>query len=422
MSAQGKAGDDAQRSVDRYSMADPEVARCPLGYYAAMRAEAPVHRDPGTGFYWVAKHAAVTAGAMDVRALSSRSELIVKQRLQPRAKALWDAAGMQVLDTLVTGDPPEHEHYRALGMSLFNPKKVDELTPYIQTRVDELIDALGERTEIDFVSAFAHQLPARIVCDEFGFPREDQQRFKQWTDAVFALMVPGISEAEEVEMVKQLIELFRYLEGHILRAQQESSGRVMHTLATMTRKDGAPFTMLERSWMAVATFVGGNDTTIGMLAAGVVRLAQNPALQQQLRDDPSLMPRFIEELLRLDSSVQALLRRATAELAIDGTTIPEGANVILCTASANRDPERWVEPEAFRLDRNDGRRHLAFGQGIHTCIGMHLARRELHVAFDTLLRRWREIELTIPDVDAVRVPLPFHRAYSSLPIRFRHTA
>ncbi|MET0657342.1 MAG: cytochrome P450 [Steroidobacteraceae bacterium] len=409
----------ASREVDRYSMADPAVQRCPLGYYAAMRREDPVHQDPGTGFWWVARHDTVARAAMDATTFSSKSPLVVKKALGPRARALWNAAGMEVLDTLVTGDPPEHEHYRAVGVSLFNQKKVEELASAIERRVNEILDALGERTECDFVADFACWLPSSIVCDEFGLPPQDRQRFKTWTDSVFGLMVPGITEDEEVAHVETLIELFRYLEGHIVRAQSEPSGRVIHALATMPRKDGTAFSILERSWMAVATFVGGNDTTIGMLAAGVARLAKNPELQQLLRRDPGRMPNFVDELLRLESSVQSLMRVATRDVEVDGTVIPRGSNVLLCTASANRDEAHWPEPDAFKLDRPDARRHLGFGRGIHTCIGMHLARRELQIAFDVLLRRWHDIELTIDDVDSERVPLPFHRAYARLPVRFR---
>lgn len=407
----------SKRDVDTFSMADPQTQRCPLGYYAAMRRESPVHRDPGTGFWWVARNDAVAAGAMDWKGLSSTSPLVVKRNLQPRARALWESAGMQMLDTFVTGDPPDHDHYRAVGMTLFNQKKVEEIAPAIEVRVHELLDALGDRRTFDFVADFAHQLPGSIVCDEFGFPRADQPRFKHWTDAVFGLMVPGVSEDDEVELVGRLVEMFRYLEGHILRAQREPSGRVIHAIATMNRKDGIPFSTLERSWMMLGTFVGGNDTTIGMLAAGIARLTQDPALQSQLRAEPELIPKFVEELLRLDASVQSLMRVTTRDLEIDGTTIPQGANVLLCTASANRDESRWPEPDAFRLDRADGRRHLAFGQGIHTCIGMHLARRELSIAFRQILERWRDIRLDAPDVDGLRVPLPFHRAFAAMPIR-----
>src|SRR5690606_19312639 len=142
-------------------------------------------------------------------------------------------------------------------------------------------------------------------------------------------------------------------------------------------RDGTPFSMLERAWMMVVVFVGGNETTMNMLTAGLFKLATNPDLQDELRTKPELIPQFTEEMLRLEGSVQALLRVATRDVEVDGTVIPAGANVILSTGSANRDESFWERADEFRLDRANGRRHMTFGHGRHVCIGMHLARREL---------------------------------------------
>ena len=170
--------------------------------------------------------------------------------------------------------------------------------------------------------------------------------------------------------------------------------------------------------MLLTTFVGGNETTMNMLALGMRKIATEPALQSELRRNPQKIAAFVEEMLRLEGSVQALLRVATKDLVIDGVAIPKGANVVLSSGSANRDEQRWSDPDAFRLDRTDGKRHLTFGYGRHSCIGMHLARRELNVAFDAILKRLRNIELSIPASDVHQVPLPFHRALERLPVRF----
>ncbi|HKY91539.1 MAG TPA: cytochrome P450 [Nevskiaceae bacterium] len=406
------------RDVDQYRFSDPDVARCPFAYYAAMRREAPVHRDPGTGIWWVARNETVAAATFDVEALSSRSSVILKKVFRPRAQALWDAAGLQAIDTLVTGDPPEHDDYRSVAQGLFNPRKVDELTPHIQGLVDELIDAFPDSGELEFLEGFAARLPGRVVCDEFGLPREDQPRFKTWTDAVIGLLDPTNTEAREVELVERLIELFRYLEGHLQRVAQGPAGRVIHAIATQSKRDGTPFSALERGWMAVTTFVGGNETTMNMLTAGVRKLAVERELQARLRADLELVPRFTEEMLRLEGSVQGLLRVATRDVTLDGVTIPKGADVVLCSGSANRDEQRWPEADQFRLDRGDGRRHLTFGHGRHTCIGLHLARRELNVAFRTLLERSEDLSLAVPPESIEQVPLPFHRAIARLPLRF----
>jgi cytochrome P450 len=405
------------RTVDQFSMADPDVMRNPYAYYAAMRSEQPAHLDPAMGIWWVSRQETVARLALDAEAMSSKSPILLRRSFGPKAQALWDAAGMQVIDTFVTGDAPEHEHYRALGQTLFNPKKVVEMNTRIDAHVARLIDSfIGER-EFDFVARYAGRLPAAIVCDEFGLPAADQPKFKDWTDSVIAAMTPGQPEDEEARHVAQIIELFSYLRRHLEISSADTSGRVIQALATATRKDGTPFSALERCWMLLFIFGGSNETTINMLASGVRRMARDPQLQARLRADPSLMPAFVEELLRMDGSVQCLLRVATRDQQVDGSLIPKGANVMLCIASANRDELRWENPDEFRLDRATGRRHLSFGQGPHTCIGNHLARRILESSFSQLLQRLSHFELAIADDQVPQVPLPFHRGIASLPIR-----
>jgi cytochrome P450 len=406
------------RELDEFSMTDPSVARCPFDYYAAMRRDQAVHRDPGTGFYWIPAHDAVVRAAMDAKSFSSQSEVILKKKYRPRAQVLWDAAGMHALDTLVTSDPPEHDDYRNVALHLFPHKTVEQITPHIVELVDELIDSFAPRGETEFVHDFAARLPGTVVCDEFGLAREDQPRFKTWTDAVIGLLSPDIAEDREVLLVGRLIEMFQYLREHLKRAATEMPGRVIHTLATMKKRDGTDFTALERSWMLLTTFVGGNETTMNMLAMGMRKLATEPKLQAELRAQPERVSRFVEEMLRLEGSVQALLRVATRDLEFGGVTIPQGANVVLCSGSANRDERRWSDPDSFRLDRKDGNRHLTFGYGRHSCIGMHLARRELNVAFTGLLARLNHIRLSVPAADVQQVPLPFHRAIEHLPLQF----
>ncbi|MET0658601.1 MAG: cytochrome P450, partial [Steroidobacteraceae bacterium] len=305
-----------------------------------------------------------------------------------------------------------------VGMSLFTPVKVEELTPHIEERVHELIDEFVDKGNVEFVTEFAARLPGRIVCDEFGLPLADQPRFKTWTDAAIGLISPDISEDKEVELVQRLIELFKYLEVHLKHSAQDPGGRIIHTVATMNKRDGTPFSLLERAWMIVNVFVGGNETTMNMLSAGLRRLATHPQLQDELRAAPEKIPQFTEEMLRLDGSVQALLRVATRDVEVDGATIPAGANVILCTGSGNRDEAFWEHADEFRLDRANGRRHMTFGQGRHVCIGMHLARRELNTAYRILLERLRNIRLAVPPEEIDQVPLPFHRSIVRLPLQF----
>ena len=410
------------RAVDQFSMTDPETAKCPFPYYAAMRKEEPVHLDSGTGFYWVSRYEDVTRLARDTGHLSAAAGLIIRKQFQPRAQALWDAAGMEVIDTFATSDPPEHDDYRAVGMKLFDKHRVEQkIAPRIGARVNALIDEFIARGEIEFVHEFAARLQGEMLCEEFGVPREDMPRFKRWTDAVFEIMTPGLAEDREVELIKVCIEFFRYLDERIKVAADGPAGRVFHALATQNRQDGSSFSSLERVWMAFTAFSGGNDTTLNMLNNGMRKLAVSPELQRELRGNGEKIDQFVEEMLRIDGSVQAVCRVALADFDIAGTRIPKGAKVILAVGSANRDAALWNDPEEFHLDRSEETRHIAFGYGRHVCIGMHLARRELQIAFRILLDRLHDIRLAVPEQQLEQLPMPFFRAIGKLPIRFSAT-
>jgi cytochrome P450 len=401
-----------------YSMADPEVAACPFEYYAKLRGEDPVHRDSKLDWYWVATHDLVVAASKDWQTFTSDHGLQQRRSFSPKAQKVWDESGLGIIGTLVQSDPPRHDDYRKVGMTVFTPKRVGEITPQIEQVIHELIDDFIGENRIDFVQRFASLLPATVVCDEYGLPRQDRARFKHWTDAIILAQSPGLTEDEEVDFVERMVQCFRYLEGHLAAAAEDPSGRVLYSIATMNHQDGTPFTMVERIWMAIAVFVGGNETTVNMLASGIYRLATEPALQQALRDDPAKLPNFVEELLRLDGSVAALVRVAAHDTEFGGTKIPAGAPVILCTGSANRDETHWPNPNEFRLDRPNPRLHLTFGYGRHACVGMHVARQELKLAFRILLERLGNIRLQNPNAGSPYLPLPYFRAIAELPIEF----
>ena len=409
------------REVDKFSMADAATAKCPFGYYSAMRKDEPVHLDPGTGLYWVTRFDDVrNFSLMDAQYLSASSGLVIRKHFQPRTQALLDAAGIKVVDTLVTSDPPRQEDFRLVGISLFDKRRVDkEIAPRVELLVHQFIDKFMARGSVDFINDFAVPLQGTILCEEFGIPLVDMPRFKQWSDAVFEIMTPGLDENREVELIKRYIELFQYLEDRLNHAHELPPGRILHTLATVMKRDGTPFSSLERRWMAVVTFAGGIDTTRNMLVTCMHKLAVSPELQTQIRGNPEKINQFVEEMLRLDGSVQGITRVATSELPQnDGTVVPVGANLIVSVGSANRDPEIWEHPDEFRLERDNLHRHIGFGIGRHLCIGMHLARSELQIAMRVLLDRLGDIRLAIPEGEIDWVPAPYFRQIVNLPIKF----
>lgn len=400
------------------TLADPQLSKCPFSYYRAMREQDPVHRDPSIGYWWIAKREDVIAAAQDPAHFSSNTDLQFRSRYRPRAQALWDAAGIEVPYTILTSDPPEHEEYRRFAMSLFTPKRVNELTPHIADITNELIDDFIDSGRADFAKEFAELLPATIVCDEYGFPRADRSRFKSWADSILLLQTPGISEDEEVTLVTRVIELFKYLTHHLELQRDKGDGRVIYDLVSINRKDGTPFTLMERAWMAMTIFIGGVDTTANTLVSCINHLCLHPELQDQLRGKPDEIGNFFEEILRLHGPVQSIARRAKSDFEYSGKSIAEGNDVMLCLGSANRDETFWEKPDEFRLDRANVRQHLSFGSGRHVCVGMHLARQELQIALSLILDRLENIAFADPVSPPEYLPLPIFRGIASMPIRF----
>lgn len=403
------------------SLADPAVSACPFGYYRSIRDHEPARLDPVMGYYWIARRDDVLLAAQDPARFSSNTDLQFRSSYRPRAQKLWDEAQISVPYTILTSDPPEHEDYRRFAMSIFTPKRVIEMKPYIQSVVDELIDSFIDRGEAEFAKEFAELLPATVVCDEYGFPRSDRERFKAWADSVLLLQTPGISEDEEVRLVENVVALFEYLKRHITAASRQGGGRVINDLATINRKDGSPYSLMERAWMAMTIFIGGVDTTVTMLSVAMHFLCARPELQDELRTDPGKIANFIDEILRLEPPVQSIVRRAKQEFEFHDRTIPAGADIMLCLASANRDERFWSEPDTFRLDRPNSRQHSSFGYGRHVCVGMHVARQELQIAISTILQRMQCIRFAQPANPPRPLGLPIFRAMPTMPIRFEPT-
>lgn len=406
--------------LDQYRFTDPEVAKCPFPYYAAMRSEDPVHLDPGTGWYWVTRHEDVTALTLDSETFSSSTDVQFRKTFKPSAQRVLDEAGVTIVDTFVTSDPPDADHYRTVAMRLFPPTKVQELMPLIEATAQRLIDGFIDRGEANVSFEYCRRIVGAILMNELDLPEEDLDKFKTWAECTAELMRIGVTEDEEVAGVKKMVELVRYLTERLERAVRDGTpGTAIHTLATTLKRDGSDFTPDQRSWMTFLTFTAANNTTVNMMNSDLLRLATNPKLQSELRANPDRIGAFVEEMLRLEGSSQALARLTTRDTEVAGTPIPKGSLVWLAIGSANRDECKWgADADTMNLDRPNLRRHMAFGNGRHSCIGMHLARAELNVTLAAFLDRMDNIRIADPGNMPSHLPLPFHRGTEDLVLRF----
>jgi cytochrome P450 len=336
------------------------------------------------------------------------------------AQALLDEAGIKIVDTLVTSDPPAADDYRAVAAKFFPLAKITALLPKMEATADELISQFEHAGAVEMSSQYSRRLVGTILADELNLPMSDLDKFKKWAEVTGELMAIGLSEEDEVRGVRKMMDLVHYLDLHLERAKEDARpGTVIRTIVDSTRRDGSQFSKEERSWMTFLTFTAANNTTVNMLNAVLGKLAQSPDLQYQLRDDPASIHNFIEEMLRLESSAQALARTVTRDVTIGSTKIPRGSVVLLSIGSANRDEARWGSDAAYlQVDRSDARKHLGFGCGRHQCIGMHLAKAEIRVTVKRFLSRLKNIRLADPAVPPLQLPLPFHRGVKDLHLRF----
>lgn len=366
---------------------DPEIQKCPYEQYKKLRDDHPVYQDPDTGIYHVSRYEDVRyvlsnhelfSGNVRGRAPSER-QLKVNNRFQERG---WVPG-----PTLISRDEPNHKQMRAMFNEAFRPARINQLDPFVESTARDLFAGIRKAGRCEWVRDFAVPLPLSIIVRQMGADTADLWRIKSWTDAFFKRISMMLSEDEEMATVDKEIEAQHYFQPIFERLRERPDDTLLSELVNREIPEwGRTLTDNElHAEMMADTFVGGSETTTNALSAGVKLLAEQPETWEQLKSDPDKYLRtFIEEVLRLESPVQCLLRMATEEVEISGVKLPAGAVIAVRYASANRDERRFDEPEQLDLDRIKPATHLAFGSGAHHCLGAPLARRELWWGFKVL--------------------------------------
>lgn len=351
------------------SMAEPSSA------YDYLLGEAPVHLyenfDPP--FYTLSRHADVEAALRDIKVFSS--EFGQGPRFTPPAGML--------------ADPPQHTFFRGLLQQAFTPKMVGMLAERVQKLADELLDKLEDQDEFDLHDDYAFPLPVIIISELLGIPQEDIHLFKRWSDS----SVEAMGSNDPTPFEPDLAAMGAYVMEQISERRSATlPGDDLISRLVQAEQDGERMDDEDILRVVTQLLVGGNETTTSLITNAVWRLQQNRELWERLVEDPSLVERAMDESLRYDPPVLGLYRNTTQEVEIHGETIPENMKVMLHYAAANRDPAVYDNPHEFSLDRPP-RRHLAFGLGVHFCLGAELARLEGRTAVATLVRRLPNLRL-----------------------------
>ena len=277
-------------------------------------------------------------------------------------------------------DPPDHERLRALVSRAFTPRLIARMRPRIQAIADSLLDAVEDKGEMDLIDDYAFPLPITVIAELLGVPSEDRNKFRAWTDAA----VSGNGTAEYLETV--LVPHMQAFNDYLLEMFEEKRENPRDDLISApvrAEEAGERLSEDELLGMVFLLLVAGHETTVNLIGNGSLALLQHPDQLEKLRNDPSLIKSAIEELLRYDGPLETSPERfAREDVATGGTVIPRGEMVRVVIAAADRDPERFPDPNALDITRTDNR-HLAFGKGIHYCLGAPLARMEGQIAIDT---------------------------------------
>lgn len=367
------------------SFTEPAIQQCPFKTYEKLRRESPVYRDPVTGYFVLTRYEDVRKTLLNTRVFSSRNGLGGTRSI-PETDAIFDSRGWRPVDTLISNDPPEHRRYRTLVDKAFAPARVKNMEGRIAAIVDMLINDFIDRPEVEFVADFAIKLPMIIIAEQLSVSEDDMDIFKLWSDISVESQDPGLSRERQIEVVTELTNMQQYMAKAIERLTAEPDESLLSSLIE-AEVEGERLGMGAMQNILQQLLVAGNETTTMALAAGVRMMIDRPALVAEMRGDPSLIPRFVEEVLRIMAPIQALHRKVTEDTEIGGVVIPAGSMVEIRYGAANLDPDVYERPDDLDIHRTNRSPHLTFGAGPHLCIGNQLARGELRIAFEAIIRR-----------------------------------
>ena len=401
------------------SMLDPEVMQNPFPFYQWAHANAPVIEMPGTGMKIIMSYDMCAEATGRVEEFSNNFTAVLSGAMSqdPEVSAILDKGWPQI-DTLLTADPPVHTRFRKLVNLAFSMPRVNALEAGIRAKINALIDAFIDKGECEFVSEFCVPLPVQVICEQLGFELSEQANVKRWSDAFADRLGHMISKERELECAREVVEFQHAVKAKIDVRRGAPTDDLLSDIVNARIDGEQPLEDAEILSIAQQLMVAGNETTTHAVAGGLVHLINSPGQVEKLRANPKLFGNMVEEVLRLDTPTAGMWRVVTRDTTLGGHEFKGGSMVMLRYAAANRDPAKYPEPDTFDVERSNARSHLAFGKGIHMCVGNMLSRKEMTVAFETLVARLDNIRLREGAVLQV-APNMLLRGYTAVPITFR---
>ena len=403
----------------KYNVWSQATRNNPHPLYRQMRENDPVFRvidGMGQTVWFFTRYDDSVSILRDKRAIKNPRQSLSAAVLQDRFgidphtgghdQSPWDVINQHMLNQ----DPPEHTRLRGIVHKAFTPQRVRDLQPRIEQIATDLLDAIAHQPEGDLVEDFALPLPITVIAEMLGVPVADRDKFRRWTNVILS------GDMSSMEMIMEFVQ---YMNNMIEMRRKEDSGDILSALVRVD-DDGQQLEQMELLSMIFLLLVAGHETTVNLIANGMLDLLQHPEQFRRLRDNPALTSRAIEEMLRYNGPVDGTTNRwASDDLEwSDGRVIKAGDVLIPLLLAANRDPEVFDDPDTFDITR-DPNPHIAFGHGIHFCLGAPLARMEGNIALSRLIDRFPNIRLNIDPAQVQRGNTLLLHNLSALPVIYR---
>lgn len=405
----------------------PELLACPAGLNTRLRKEAPVFKDPLSGIYFVSRYDDVVAMAMDHETYSSvmpgpdgRS---ASDLSDPELAAIM-ADGYPNVPTMLTQDPPLQRRYRKFVDGAFSPKNLKALEPYIAQIANELIDKMIEKQArgetVEFLEDFGLPLPLTVIGSQIGVPLEDLPLLRKWTAAFIGNLSQQLDRDGTLRAARDMVEFQHYFVEKMNARRAQPEDDILSKVVNASIDGEQPLTDAECLSMLSQIMVAGNETTASTFTETMLLLVNNPQQCQMLYDDHSdaMIHRLVEESLRISSPSANMFRRATRDVELGGVLIPENSVCFARFAAANQDETRFPRPLEFDLLRDNLREQVAFGKGVHHCLGAALSRRELNVSFRVIFERLTRFRLPSGEPAPKFAPNALLHGLTHMPLAF----
>lgn len=373
---------------------------CPHARYAHLRAHAPVS-EVAPGVWAVTRHADVQRVLRDPAIFSAQVtdsnefEFFGPSPVMTEIRQIM--ADYPETPALIRVDPPAHKYVRDVVARVLTPGEVAKFEPGILGIVNDLIAPWIDSGWVEFVGAFSGLLPGIVTTDFLCGDPAMRADFRFWAGEIMSRVGGPQTPERQLEVAHNVAAMGRYFLDRIAERRVAPTDDFISLVANAKAADGMPLPDVAIVNVLETFMVGGNETTTFLLGNAMIRLSEDAALAQRLRDEPVLIPAFVEEMLRLEAPAQSVMRRTTCEVEFDGVIIPAGASILASLVSAGRDASVFVDPDQLHLDRSVTPRHVSFGYGNHACLGLQLARAEARIALEVLLPRMKNIALAPGD-------------------------